>query len=98
MSPRISFLVTFALAALVVLAASQFATLGAKGSTVVGVSFLSPENYTVGSLPFNAVLADFDGDKILDMAVANSNPGTATISVLLGNGDGTFGQERTYAV
>ena len=98
MSRRNIFLVTFAIALLVALAASQFAILGAKGNTVPGVSFLPPQNYTVGSLPFNAVLADFNGDKVLDMAVANSNPGTATISVLLGNGDGTFGTQATYAV
>jgi hypothetical protein len=87
-----------ALAALVVLGASQFAILGAKGSIALGVSFVPPQNYTVGALPFTAVLADLNGDKILDMAVANSNPGTATISVLLGNGDGTFGTPTTYAV
>src|SRR5579864_4200270 len=98
MSRRNRFSVVIAVALLVALAASQFAILGAKGNTVPGVSFLPPQNYTVGSLPFNAVLGDFNGDKILDMAVANSNPGTATISVLLGNGDGTFGPQTTYAV
>jgi VCBS repeat protein/ASPM-SPD-2-Hydin domain-containing protein len=98
MSRRNVFLAMFALAALLVLAVSQFAILGVQGSTPVGVSFLAPQNYTVGSLPFSAVLADFNGDKILDMAVANSNPGTATISVLLGKGDGTFGPQSTYAV
>jgi hypothetical protein len=98
MSRRNVLVAMSALAALVAMAASQFAILGAKGSTVLAVSFVPPQNYTVGSLPFNAVLADFNGDKILDMAVANSNPGTATISVLLGNGDGTFGTQSTYRV
>jgi hypothetical protein len=96
MSRRNTFVVMFAAAALIALAVSQFAILGAKGSSTLGVSFLPPQSYTVGSLPFNAVLADFNGDKILDMAVANS--GTDTISVLMGNGDGTFGPQTTYTV
>jgi hypothetical protein len=98
MSTRNGFCVPLALAALAVLAASQLAIRSAKGGTTPTVSFLPPQSYTVGSLPFNAVLGDFDGDKILDMAVANSNPGTATLSVLMGNGDGTFGPQTTYAV
>jgi hypothetical protein len=98
MSRRNVFVVTFAVAVLIALAASQLAVVGAQGVPTPGVFFLSPQNYTVGSLPFNSVLADFDGDKILDMAVANSNPGAATISVLMGNGDGTFGPQTTYAV
>jgi hypothetical protein len=82
------FRVPFAVAVLVALASSQLVIHGAKGNSVPGVSFLSAQSYAVGPLPFNSVLADFNGDKILDMAVANS--GTSTITVLLGNGDGTF--------
>ena len=98
MRSRTRLWVAIALALLISLAASQLFIRAAKGSTIPPVSFLAPQSYTVGSLPFNCVLADFNGDKILDMAVANSNPGTATISVLLGNGDGTFGAQTTYAV
>ncbi len=39
---------------------------------------------------------DFTGDGRLDLAVANS--GDNTVSVLLGNGDGTFQPQVTYAV
>ena len=39
---------------------------------------------------------DFTGDGHLDLAVANS--GSNTVSVLLGNGDGTFQPQVTYAV
>ncbi len=39
---------------------------------------------------------DFTGDGHLDLAVANS--GDNTVSVLLGNGDGTFQPQVTYAV
>jgi hypothetical protein len=42
------------------------------------------------------VTGDFDGDGIVDMAVANQSSGT--ISVLLGNGDGTFHAAPTTTV
>lgn len=91
------FRVSLVIAALVILSASQLLIRGVKGAAS-GVSFAPPKNYTVGLEPFNNVLADFNGDKILDMAVANSDPGVATISVLLGKGDGTFVPSATYPV
>ena len=42
------------------------------------------------------VTADVNGDGIPDLIIANFND--ATVSVLLGNGDGTFQPEQTYAV
>jgi hypothetical protein len=51
-------------------------------------SFAAPVPYTVGGSPYSPVVADFNGDGKLDLAVANSGDGT--VSVLLGNGDGTF--------
>ena len=42
------------------------------------------------------VAGDFTGDGHLDLAVANG--GSDTVSVLLGNGDGTFQPQVTYAV
>jgi len=62
------------------------------------IAFLPAQSFQTGSLPFNLVLADFNGDGILDMAVANS--GTDTVSVLIGNGDGTFtpASTPTYTV
>jgi hypothetical protein len=42
----------------------------------------------VGSFPLTTVAADFNGDGKLDLAVLNYNDGT--LSILLGNGDGTF--------
>jgi len=58
-------------------------------------SFLGPVNYGVGSGTSAVVSADFNGDGRLDLAVANyySN----TVSVLLGNADGTFQQALTSA-
>jgi hypothetical protein len=42
------------------------------------------------------VAGDFNGDGRTDLAVANS--GSNTVSVLLGNGDGTFQNQVVYAV
>src|ERR1022692_4167356 len=47
--------------------------------------------YPSGLFPYFIVAADFNGDGILDLAVTNiTNPKPCHVSVLLGNGDGTF--------
>jgi hypothetical protein len=51
-------------------------------------AFLTPVDYTAGTYPYSVVAADFNGDHVLDLAVAN--PETSTVSVLRGIGDGTF--------
>jgi hypothetical protein len=43
---------------------------------------------SVGTLPQGLAVADFNGDGKQDMAIANKTDGT--VSILLGNGDGTF--------
>ena len=50
----------------------------------------------VGSEPDAIVAGDFTGDGRTDLAVANYDDNT--VSVLLGNGDGTFQPQVTYAV
>ena len=50
----------------------------------------------MGSCPDALVAGDFNGDGRTDLAVANS--GSNDVSVLLGNGDGTFQPQVTYAV
>jgi hypothetical protein len=50
----------------------------------------------VGSTPTSAVVADFNGDGKLDVAIADANDNT--VSILLGNGDGTFQARVTYTV
>ncbi len=52
------------------------------------LSFLNPSNPLVGDTPWSATVGDFNGDGLLDLAVANYS--NATVSILLGNGDGTF--------
>ena len=56
-------------------------------------SFQLPATYAAGILPIALVEGDFNGDGILDLAVANEGTGTGTdssISVLKGVGDGSF--------
>ena len=66
-------------------------------SVADAVSFsLSPATpFAVGANPQISVAADFDEDGKLDLAVTNN--GSNTVSVLLGNGDGTFQHHVNYA-
>jgi Bacterial Ig-like domain (group 3)/FG-GAP-like repeat/Abnormal spindle-like microcephaly-assoc'd, ASPM-SPD-2-Hydin/Protein of unknown function (DUF1573) len=62
-------------------------------------TFGSATNYNVGQVsPFALVLADFNGDQKLDLAIASSGNGTdrGGFTVMLGNGDGTFGAPKEY--
>src|SRR5438309_859185 len=45
-------------------------------------------DYSVGANPRSVAVGDFNGDGAQDLAVANR--GSNDVSVLLGNGDGTF--------
>lgn len=57
---------------------------------------ISQSNYSVGTGPIGVSTADLKEDGKLDIVVAN--PQDNTISVLLGNGDGTFQSPVSYAV
>ena len=50
--------------------------------------FTSAVTYGVGNMPQGIVLADFNSDGIVDIAVANAFSGS--VSILLGVGDGSF--------
>jgi len=68
-------------------------------------TFQAGVNYEVGINPTSVAVADFNRDGKLDLAVSNQScPGgsggppcpTGTISILLGNGDGTFAAHVDY--
>jgi Calx-beta domain/FG-GAP-like repeat len=56
-------------------------------------AFLAPVNYDAGTNPYSIVTADFNGDGRLDLAAANCSD--STVTVRLGNGDGTFQAPQT---
>jgi FG-GAP-like repeat len=60
------------------------------------ISFDAPQDYIVGQFPESVVVADFNGDGLLDIAAANflSN----SVSVLLQNSNGTFQAAVNYSV
>jgi PKD repeat protein len=57
--------------------------------------FLPHVDYPTGANPQAVAIGDLNGDGILDVVTANPIP--RTLSVLLGNGDGTFGPHSDYA-
>jgi hypothetical protein len=59
-------------------------------------SFQPAVNYTAGLSPFALTVADFNGDGIVDLAIAYLL--STDVSVLLGNGDGTFRVAGGYNV
>lgn len=79
---------------------------GLTGSVGGNVSFLAGlgtgglathnDSGTGANFPAALAVGDFNGDGKLDLAVANLNDGTVTI--MLGNGDGTFSQGQAYSV
>src|SRR5262245_4371838 len=58
---------------------------------LLAAPFLS---FDAGDEPYAVVIADLDADGVPDLAVANE--GSNTVSVLLGNGDGTFATRSEY--
>ena len=58
------------------------------------VEFSAASAYAVGSNPQTVVVGDFNGDGKLDLAVLNT--ASNNVSILLGNGDGTFQSAKTF--
>jgi hypothetical protein len=72
-------------------------SVGGKVSVLLGNgdgTFQLPVSYAVGFEPYSMVAGDFNGDGNLDLAAASAASGFSTsgcpVSILLGNGDGTF--------
>jgi VCBS repeat protein/flagellar hook capping protein FlgD len=57
-------------------------------------TFGPKSDFRSGFVPSSVAIGELNGDGRPDLAVANNGYGTHTVSVLLGNGDGTF-QPRT---
>ena len=67
---------------------SQIAFLAGNGSSI-GFSFQTPATFPVGGLVPNSIIAgDFNGDGILDVAVADE--GNSVVSIMQGDGTGNF--------
>ena len=63
-------------------------------------SFADPTNFEVGSAPISVAVGDLNDDGQLDLAVTDiySDNVSDNVSVLLGSGDGSFGEATNFAV
>jgi len=74
---------------------AQCATASSAGAnTSLPVSFAARRDFLVSQSPISVAVGDFNGDGIRDLAVTNSD----SVSVLLGNGDGTFQTARNITL
>ena len=81
-----------------VLAAGLLALAGSKSAWAELSGFKAAPNspFAVVDAPTTVTNADFDGDGNVDLAAQNS--GSNTVSVLLGNGEGTFDTKQDFTV
>src|SRR5215468_2279423 len=66
----------------------------AAAADAEGVSFIARRDFVAGNTPVSVAVGDFNGDGLPDLVVANFN--SNNVSVLLGNGDGSFQAARNF--
>lgn len=89
---RIAAAPALALLAVLLVQSPALASLAVASPTL----FPSEAEYPVGQGPGSVASADFDGDGIADLAVANA--GSSSVSVLLGSGTGDFAPAVDFPV
>lgn len=71
--------------------------LGDELSRAYGTGFNAGTTIDLGfNTGASSVIADFNGDGIMDIATAGDNGGGSTVSIALGNGDGTYQNETDF--
>ncbi|MEG4988302.1 DUF4347 domain-containing protein, partial [Microcoleus sp. BR0-C5] len=62
--------------------------------------FYVGNDFTVGNTPLSIAVGNFNADTFLDLAVVNANPqgASGSVSILLGNGAGSFGAATNFNV
>ncbi|MEI8017239.1 MAG: FG-GAP-like repeat-containing protein, partial [Schlesneria sp.] len=69
------------------------------GNTLISqsavTSFATQATFATGTGPISVKSGDFNGDGNIDLVIANR--GSSSVSVLLGNGNGTFKAQQTFA-
>jgi len=61
-------------------------------------TFATQQPYATGSYPYAVILDDFNNDGVLDIVAVNRGDFPGTVSLLLGNGNGTFKSQKQFAV
>src|SRR5215218_7939054 len=79
-----------------VLAVGLMALMGPKPAWAAEPTFAPTQHFSVGTSPTTVTNADFNGDGKVDLAAQNY--GSNTVSVLTGNGAGTFDLKQDFTV
>ncbi|MEG4391875.1 DUF4347 domain-containing protein [Microcoleus sp. BROC3] len=62
-------------------------------------TFAPPQNFLVAKVPESIAVDDFDGNGTKDLAVTSTQPSSSnSVSILLGNGSGSFGAANNITV